>query len=174
MGPQNEVSTSIRCGDGERLLAESADRADVPDETDERRVSRCGGSALLLPVPDETLRSMVACSCSRRRPSPASQLTLRRPMALGPGALRPAYGMVSSSADERRSTSAAPSRKLDDRWPESRPKSSRSGVESPLSFCDGLLACSTSMRGVVGVWAVDVEALASEIGCSSQISGIGR
>nr|CAG4647938.1 EOG090X0755 [Moina brachiata]SVE93040.1 EOG090X0755 [Moina brachiata] len=36
---------------------------------------------------------------------------------------------------------------------ESTPNSSRSGVGSLLSPCDGLLACSTSMIGVVGVWA---------------------
>jgi hypothetical protein len=59
---------------------------------------------------------------------------------------------IISSADERKSTSAAPSRNAElTPVPSSTPpKSSRSGVDGLL------LACSTSIRGVVGVCAADV------------------
>ena len=187
-GPQNDVSSCIRCGDGDRR-PEKADSPDIPDvadtldEMDDSLVSLQGkknGSAAaaeLLLLPDPFRSSPV--ESTPRRTSPASQLILRPDLPCPPVARRDVFleflplilpeeengpmPPISSDADERRSTSAAPSRKADVKLSAaiSKPKSSLSGVESPLSACEGLLACSTSIRGVVGVCAVDVDAEAS-------------
>jgi hypothetical protein len=190
LGPQKEVSSCIRCGDGERR-PEKADRNDMPDvadtldEMEDSLVSRHGNTegsvaCWLFLVPMDPLRSSglpggasatLLDACPPLLPTdPGADLP---PVARSDEFLESLplmesveYGMpIPSAPDDRRSTSAAPSRKADVTLSAamSRPKSSLSGVESPLSPCDELLACSTSILGVVGVCAVEVEAETSLI-----------